>query len=280
MTSYCSPICQLVDVPFHMRFCEKFQLVPQFPISDDGILAIDETNELICLADPVAWMASLHKHVVYHIAIDSYRMFIGAEHRFGNVQARYANLAGGIVSHFDHFLHMMQQGSGSPGSRGVLPAWWTEQDMVGCLKFAMDEKGAECILHWHLWAEDLQAILRRKYRNDLMPEYLMGVLKTTFGPLTGESTGTVAPIGSSGMTATQIKIHRPKTCTISTCTPKGPLMKCSSCRKAYYCSRACQVEDWPTHKKTCNKPSLPLASQTPQGNLQQGDIAGLESFAG
>lgn len=58
------------------------------------------------------------------------------------------------MSHFSHFLGMMQNGSGVSGSRGVLPTRWAEKNIVGCLKLAMDEKGAACI-YWHLWAVDL-----------------------------------------------------------------------------------------------------------------------------
>jgi hypothetical protein len=29
--------------------------------------------------------------------------------------------------------------------------------------------------------------------------------------------------------------------------------RCSGCRKVYYCSRECQVKDWPEHKKVCKK---------------------------
>ena len=29
------------------------------------------------------------------------------------------------------------------------------------------------------------------------------------------------------------------------------LMKCSKCRRARYCSAACQLADWPRHKKAC-----------------------------
>jgi hypothetical protein len=31
------------------------------------------------------------------------------------------------------------------------------------------------------------------------------------------------------------------------------LMKCQQCKAAYYCSKHCQVADWKTHKKMCNK---------------------------
>jgi len=32
-----------------------------------------------------------------------------------------------------------------------------------------------------------------------------------------------------------------------------PLKKCANCRKRYFCSRRCQVTDWPSHKPNCKK---------------------------
>jgi hypothetical protein len=31
------------------------------------------------------------------------------------------------------------------------------------------------------------------------------------------------------------------------------LSACSRCKKTYYCSAACQKQDWKQHKKTCSK---------------------------
>jgi hypothetical protein len=31
------------------------------------------------------------------------------------------------------------------------------------------------------------------------------------------------------------------------------MKKCSKCKKTYYCSRECQINDWPEHKKICNE---------------------------
>ncbi|PRP85944.1 zinc finger MYND domain-containing protein 10 [Planoprotostelium fungivorum] len=39
-----------------------------------------------------------------------------------------------------------------------------------------------------------------------------------------------------------------------TCGLKNPGKRCSKCSAAAYCSRECQVKDWPTHKRIC-KPS-------------------------
>jgi len=33
----------------------------------------------------------------------------------------------------------------------------------------------------------------------------------------------------------------------------GKLFKCTACKRAHYCSRACQKADWPVHKLTCRK---------------------------
>jgi hypothetical protein len=35
---------------------------------------------------------------------------------------------------------------------------------------------------------------------------------------------------------------------------QGDKKKCSMCKQSYYCSKACQIEDWPEHKKRCTKP--------------------------
>lgn len=32
------------------------------------------------------------------------------------------------------------------------------------------------------------------------------------------------------------------------------LLKCSRCKKVYYCGADCQRKNWPTHKLTCSKP--------------------------
>lgn len=79
-------------MPAHIRFCDQFPLVSAFPTSDDEIFTADKTNDLIGMTDSVTWLASLHQYAVYHIAIDSYRLFIGAEDKFGKVEARYASI--------------------------------------------------------------------------------------------------------------------------------------------------------------------------------------------
>lgn len=45
------------------------------------------------------------------------------------------------------------------------------------------------------------------------------------------------------------------TCVSCRGTPpdEKPLSACSQCQHAMYCSRACQVKDWPLHKPTCSK---------------------------
>ena len=45
----------------------------------------------------------------------------------------------------------------------------------------------------------------------------------------------------------------PKKCNFDKCLNKGT-KKCDRCKKARYCSRACQVEDWKkSHKAQCQK---------------------------
>lgn len=37
----------------------------------------------------------------------------------------------------------------------------------------------------------------------------------------------------------------------SKCGQMGKLRKCSRCQNQYYCSRSCQISDWPVHKPFC-----------------------------
>lgn len=49
------------------------------------------------------------------------------------------------------------------------------------------------------------------------------------------------------------------------CGSMRNISKCSRCRRAYYCSAACQKEHWPAHKQGCKPvpPALPAASTSP-----------------
>lgn len=38
-----------------------------------------------------------------------------------------------------------------------------------------------------------------------------------------------------------------------TCAKEGVTGVCIKCKKTYYCSKKCQVEHWPIHKKKCKK---------------------------
>ena len=49
-------------------------------------------------------------------------------------------------------------------------------------------------------------------------------------------------------TAKKKKLHK-----CESCDKIGKFMKCSGCRKVYYCSVACQTKAWPTHKEVCKK---------------------------
>ncbi|EQC25395.1 hypothetical protein SDRG_16722 [Saprolegnia diclina VS20] len=49
------------------------------------------------------------------------------------------------------------------------------------------------------------------------------------------------------------------------CGTTGAKLKCSVCKKATYCHRACQTSDWAYHKRICKKPEEPkkLAASKP-----------------
>ena len=56
--------------------------------------------------------------------------------------------------------------------------------------------------------------------------------------------------------------NKPESLCCVTCQTVAPTMKCCGrCRKAYYCSAACQQADWPHHKKTCQQQSLKKPAQ-------------------
>lgn len=47
--------------------------------------------------------------------------------------------------------------------------------------------------------------------------------------------------------------------TCRNCHKPGAKLKCSVCKKAVYCARACQASDWTFHKRICKKPEAPKA---------------------
>ena len=42
---------------------------------------------------------------------------------------------------------------------------------------------------------------------------------------------------------------------------KQAFKRCSKCKSIWYCSRECQVGDWPNHKKACNQKAKELKEQ-------------------
>ena len=37
------------------------------------------------------------------------------------------------------------------------------------------------------------------------------------------------------------------------CCGKAASLRCSKCKKVFYCGKECQARDWPIHKKECGK---------------------------
>ncbi|XP_059351912.1 zinc finger MYND domain-containing protein 10-like isoform X2 [Daphnia carinata] len=99
---------------------------------------------------------------------------------------------------------------------------------------------------------------QRQFLSDESPETVQRLaaiydpenLETTFNHCTAKAT---VPTTSS---ATEIN-RRTCTTATSTCTlcNKQAQHRCSRCRCQHYCSKECQVADWPTHKSDC-KPAL------------------------
>lgn len=58
----------------------------------------------------------------------------------------------------------------------------------------------------------------------------------------------------------------------STCSKANEeLLKCTRCKKAYYCNVDCQKTDWPKHKLTCSKGNAPQAQP-------KEDLSGMNEF--
>jgi len=84
-------------------------------------------------------------------------------------------------------------------------------------------------------------------------EYLANKFESTSIPKQGaedSSTDQSFPITKrelDEMTSTLKKIERK----CANCHMKGSTKQCA-CKQVHYCSKECQVENWPTHKLTCN----------------------------
>ncbi|KAK0236398.1 hypothetical protein EDD85DRAFT_840489 [Armillaria nabsnona] len=50
-------------------------------------------------------------------------------------------------------------------------------------------------------------------------------------------------------------LHREKFCAVCNKNESDApnIKQCSSCKARMYCSRECQLSDWPTHKSECKK---------------------------
>ncbi|KAK4960900.1 hypothetical protein LTR10_001389 [Elasticomyces elasticus] len=56
----------------------------------------------------------------------------------------------------------------------------------------------------------------------------------------------------AGSTSTSVR----QVCGI--CGNTGVLFKCGRCKSLYYCSKSCQAQDWPVHKRLCFRPGSKL----------------------
>lgn len=84
-----------------------------------------------------------------------------------------------------------------------------------------------------------------------------GAAAATANAASSSVSGGVGPLGSTASAS-----HRaPPACWTCGAAPEQGLKQCSRCRRAYYCSPACQEQDWPTHKDTCK----PRASRSAKG---------------
>jgi hypothetical protein len=68
-----------------------------------------------------------------------------------------------------------------------------------------------------------------------------------------EKAKTKTPSSAGGESAECRNCHKP-----------GAKLKCSVCKKAVYCARACQASDWTFHKRICKKPEPPKAKEPPR----------------
>ncbi len=51
----------------------------------------------------------------------------------------------------------------------------------------------------------------------------------------------------------QITVPKTKNCSNPYCKKIGTMKKCSNCNNVRYCSKECQLSEWPFHKRNCNK---------------------------
>lgn len=119
-------------------------------------------------------------------------------------------------------------------------------------------------------------------RHDSVQEDSISTATTTF-------TQSIATTNTSPVTSTTIDVANlsndmrgttanpffstilPTTC--STCTRPPPsghsLLRCSRCKRAYYCSRTCQKQAWKGHKAECD----PVAAPSPSSVLDTPDVS-------
>ncbi|XP_046646929.1 zinc finger MYND domain-containing protein 10-like isoform X3 [Daphnia pulicaria] len=127
-------------------------------------------------------------------------------------------------------------------------------------------------------AAEWTAILdgQRQFLSDESPETIHRLaaiydpehLEATFDHCTSRHTTTEPTTTTSAAAAADAAGRQTNIAGSSTCTlcAKPALHRCSRCRRQHYCSKECQVADWPNHNSDC-KPALKPLTRRDGGHL-------------
>ncbi|KAK9813314.1 hypothetical protein WJX72_012361 [[Myrmecia] bisecta] len=108
-----------------------------------------------------------------------------------------------------------------------------------------------------------EAVNRRAYKEVIIAEHeklkalaamaeLMDALEAVCGPLDQTGTAAAADLELARLAALRAGCHNPGCKDVAGATEAElPTRKCSGCKKAHYCSAACQKAAWKVHKRIC-----------------------------